>query len=430
MKVKKLRRFSVIFYWVVIIALLCLFFTNDFGLVDIRKTSIISAVGIDCEGEEVVVTAQMAIPKPSQSGESIEYTQIQGSGMTVADALNEINSKTGFYPKLLFCQLILIGESCRDKELFRILGCFYRKNYSELTAEVAMCKGKASDMLAMPTPTSDSTSTAIQNALGDELKKSAIVVSVDLKDIAVANFSKSRSCYMPYIEANVQGTSEKGGDGDNVGGDPPSGGGSQSSGGSSSGSQQSSGGGEGGGSSGGSSSGGAQGSGEPVEFTARRTAVFSDGKFAGILDERQSFALGILKNEINLAVMPCDAEDLHYSIGLKNTKGGISLAVKEGRPELTLSFEASAQIAGIRKIVDPKETVNDDILPAEVIEGAENEIKSRLSSLVDACVGWNGDVFGARELLYKYHPNFFEAFSKDLLERMKVSLNVKVKSIS
>ena len=141
-------KFSVIFYWLLIIALLGLFFTNDFGLVDIHKTAIISAVGVDTEDGEVLVTCEVAVPQPSQSGDNIKYTQIQGSGLTIADAMNEVNSKTGFYPKLQFCRLVLVGESCKDVQLFRLLGCFYRKNYSELTALVAMCKGKDSEMLS------------------------------------------------------------------------------------------------------------------------------------------------------------------------------------------------------------------------------------------------------------------------------------------
>ena len=111
-------KISVVVYWLAFLALTFLFFTNDFGLVDIHKTSIITAVGIDCPEDEVLVTAEIAVPQPSQSGENIKYTQVQGSGLTIADAMNEINAKTGFYPKLQFCKLILVGDSCADNKLF------------------------------------------------------------------------------------------------------------------------------------------------------------------------------------------------------------------------------------------------------------------------------------------------------------------------
>ena len=410
------------------LALLVMFFTNDFGLVDLSKTSVVVAVGVDVEDEEVMVTAQVAVPQPSQSGDNVKYVQVQGRGLTVADCLNEINSKTGFYPKLLFCKLILIGEECKDEELFRVLGCFYRRNYSELTALVAMCKGKAMDMLAMPATISQENSTAMQRALSEELKKSANVSSVSLKDIAESNYSVSRACYMPFIEANIEGTSEGGGDGDNVGGESGSSGG-QSQGGGSSGGE--SGGSSGGGGSGGSSGGeGGQGEQKKMEFTARQTAVFNDGKFVGLLDESSSFALNILKNEIRLAVVPCDAGDTHYTVGLKNADGGVKLKFEDATPKLTLSFNALAQIQGAKKVLDPDSVMFDDVVKPEVLKAAEDTIKQRFDELMELCVKTDSDILGVRTLLHKYNYKYYEAFKDKILSEMQVEYDVKIESLN
>lgn len=420
-------RLSVVVYWAIIIAMTVLFFTNDFGLVDIHKTSIIVAVGIDLEDDEVQVTAQLAVPQPSQSGDNVQYIEVQGSGITIADALNEINAKTGFYPKLLFCKLILVGESCRNENLFKVLSCFYRKNYSELTPLVAMCKGKASEMLSLPAAVSPETSTAMQRALADELKKSANVSSVNLKDIAYSHYSKSEACYMPYIEANVQGTSESGGNGDNVGGESGGQGGQGSQGGSGS-----SGGSGGGGEEGQSgSSGGEQGGeGRQMEFTARKTAAFSRGEFVGILDEQQSFALDIMQDGIRLAVIPFDSGGVHYTLGLKNTKADVKLKVNKGVPELTLKFGAKAQIQGKATVLRPESIINDDVIRPEVLKSAEEEIKLRLEQLIKTCAEGDCDLLGAKELLYKYNAKYFEAFNKDLLTRMKVKYDIKIVSVN
>lgn len=419
------RRFTVVIYWLVLLALLALYFTNDFGLVDIHKTSIITAVGIDVEEGEIQVTAQIAVPQPSQSGDKVQYTEVQGSGITVSDALNEINAKTGFYPKLLFCKLILIGESCQDEELFRILDCFYRKNYSELTALVASCKGKASEMLALPSALGDDMNTgAIARVLSEELEKSANVSAVNLKDIAFTNYSRSRACYMPYVEASKAGTSQNGGNGDSVGGEQLEGG-SQSG---------SSGGGSGGsgGSGGEEGSGGGQsdsGGGE-AEFTARKTAVFSEGKFSGILDERQSFALDIINNKIRLAVLPCEAEEKHYTLGLKNTKGGVSLKIEDGKPVVVLKFKAKAQIQGIEEKLDPEQSARDDFVPQPVLDGAADEIARRMDDLISAIREYDCDVLGLRELLFKYHYADFDKLSADLLSEMKVDYELKIESLN
>lgn len=413
----KLSRFSVVLYWLVLIALLGLFFTNDFGILDIHKTSIITCIGIDYDENagEVTVTAQLAVPKPSESGANVQYTDVQGNGLTVADALNEINAKTGFYPKLEFCKLIILGETCQKGELFKLVGCLYRKNYSELTALVAMCKGDASKIVSSPVPMTDVNSLSVQRVLNEELKKSANVSSVNLKEIALNQFSKSDSCYMPYVESNVNGTSAGGGGGDSVGGETPPEGGS------------------GGGGSSGSQGTGSEGGGEDgqsVEYTARKTAIFAHGKFVGILDDHQSFALDILKNDVRLAVVPCKAQDKSYTVGMKNADAGIKLKVNGGLPELTLSFKAKAQVQGATEKVDPKDTVCDDVVPKDILKSVEEEVKARLESLVKACVESDCDIFGAKELLYRYNYKYFDAFKNDLLKRMKVNYEINIKSVN
>ena len=397
-----IKKLSVFVYWAIIVILLGLFFTNDFGLVDIRKSSIIVAVGIDKEDDEVQVTAQLAVPQPSENGDSVQYTQVQGSGYTIADALNEINAKTGFYPQLLFCKLVLIGEECKEEELFKLLSCFYRRNFSELTALVAMCQGKASDMLALSSSINSETTESIKQVLSDELKKSANVSSVNLKEIAQSNFSVSKACYMPYIEANKPGTSAPGG-GDSVGGGQ-------------------------GGSSGGSASG--QQSGEEMEFTARKTAYFSEGKFKGFLNSEQSFALDVINNDIRLAVLPFVSDGEHYTLGLKNTKGAIKLKVKDGVPELTFTFKAKAQIQGVKKSVTPENSSNDDVVPPQVLKSAEEEMQKRFADLLKVSAESNCDILKVRELLHKYNHKYYDAFREDILSRVKVNYKIDIRSVN
>lgn len=420
---------SVVIYWLIFLALLGLYFTNDFGLVDIHKTAIITAVGIDVEEDEVQVTAEIAVPQPSQSGENIKYTQVQGSGITIADALNEINAKTGFYPKLQFCKLVLLGESSKDKQLFQLLACFYRKNFSELTALVAMCEGKAADFLALKSDTSDMTSEAIRKVLSDEIEKSANATPATLKDIAQLGYSKSAACFMPYVEANEPGTSENGGNGDNVGGE----GGNTGSNGSQGGGQGGNGSGSGGdGEAGAQQGGGSGGSGgeTPMQFNARKTAIFSEGEFKGILNEQQAFAFAVIENDIRLAVLPCDAEGVHYTLGMKNINCGVNLKVNDGVPVLTVKFSAKAQISGARKPIDPDKILLDDSIPDEVLSGAEDALLERFTDLITTCREQNCDLLGVKDLLYKYNTKYFEAFEGDILTRMDIKYEIKIESVA
>ena len=204
MKKFDLKRLAAIIYALAITAMAFLFFTNDFGLVDIRKTAVIIGAGIDLTEGGVSVTAQVAVPQPSENGENTVYIEVEGDGATVADALNVINKKTGFFPKLVFCKLLILGESCRDADIFEVLDYFYRDDYTQLTPVIAMCSGSAGELLASKMRFGNTATVSIERLLSDEAKKSANVSTVNLKMIGIDNFSQSAACYMPYIRARAQ----------------------------------------------------------------------------------------------------------------------------------------------------------------------------------------------------------------------------------
>lgn len=433
-KIKKLwQHLPNIVIFAILAVLLFFFFVNDFGLVDIHKTSVVVAVGIDADGDDLVVTAQIALPQPSENGENTSYTEVVGKGATVADALNEINSKTGFYPKLLFCRLIILGEDCKDKDLFEVLDYFYRNEYVQYSALVAFCSGKAGDLLSKPMPTSDTTTLSIQRILSEELKKSANVSTVNLKMIAQTHYSKSNACYMPYIESSSKGMSyggEQSGENFNIKPPQESGNGQQKGGADSNGSGGEQG---GGGSSKSSDSGGEQGgksgqsSGrEPNEFTCRKTAAFSGGKFVGVLTEEQAFALNLLKNQIRLAIVSAQSDGKDYAVGLKNNSGNIKFKMQKGVPVLSLNYKAKARIQGVTQAATPKQLAQNDIINGQIIEATKTSLTHAMQSFTDFCIKNDCDLLGAKDLLYKFNNVGYESLNDGFLNKMHVAYNIKI----
>ena len=90
-----------------------LFFSNDFGLIDIEKTAIIVALAVDYdkEAEMYEVTAQIAIPEATDQNTTNGNSLIDGKGRTIAEAIDEIGLRSGWYPKLSFCNLVVLGET-------------------------------------------------------------------------------------------------------------------------------------------------------------------------------------------------------------------------------------------------------------------------------------------------------------------------------
>lgn len=235
---------------------------------------------------------------------------------------------------------------------------------------------------------------------------------------------------MPYVQVSKPGTSQNGGNGDNVGGESPdgSGGGNGENGGGGG----SSGGGAGESGQSGSSGGDAGGAGQSgeVEFTARKTAYFSRGDFKGILDEQQSFALDVLKSELRVAVLPCNADDIHYTLGLKSVKSKIKLSVEKSVPQVKISVSAKAQIQGARVKVEPKKVIRDDVIPSYVLDSAKKVLVSRVSSLLAACRESDCDLLGLKDQLYKFHRKNYDELNAELLTRAEVTYDVKIESVT
>ncbi len=410
MKEKTFKRLIGILYAAVIIFLSVLFFTNDFGIVDLRKTSVIIGVGIDIDGDDLVLTAQLAVPQPAENGENTKFSTITGKGKTVACAINDVNVKTGFYPKLVFCKLVLLGESCFTRDTNTLLNYFFDNEYTGLTPKIAACSGKAGDMLSLKLPFGDSTTDFIERILSEEAQRSGNVSTADLNEFGQAYFTKSQAAYMPFIEFADEEEGNESGNGQSGGGQS----GGQSGGGDPSAS-------EGGGSGG--------GEGENIEFMCNRTAVFSDGVCKGILDEEEAFAFNLLNSKVRHAYTECGSGDERSVLGLRNCKGDIDLKVEKGIPTLTMSFKAIAKVMDDAKDQTSKKNA-DSRTPEEALKKGEKTITEQMQKLFKYCKEWQCDILGAKDLLYKKNYKYYDTFKDILYDKLEVKYEVKLKSIS
>lgn len=388
-----MQKLSRILFIVLIAAMLFLFFANDFGLVDIHKASIVVAMGIDVQDEGVSVTVQAAVPAPAQQGGSgAAYTQVTGEGASVADALDDINAKTGFYPKLAFCNLVLLGSSCTSRNIFDVLDYFYRGDYVPLTALVGLCSGGAEEALSQKPSDGGMSASAISRAMSEELRKSANACTVNLKMLAQCGGDVGGAAYMPYVQSS---------DGASSGGQ--AGTGSQSSGAESPSGEE----------------GGSAG------FTCLQTAAFSQGQFVGVLDEEQSFAFNLVKNPVRLAVVNAQCGGITYTLGLKNCRSSLSARVEGGAPVLKITFSARASVQSAEGAGVP----SGQLVPQEVLSAAEEVIGQRLNSLASFCTQSGCDLLGAGGLLFRHAYSDFASVKDNLLNSLKVEADISLASV-
>ena len=394
------KRYLNIIYFFILLALGFLFFTNDFGLVDLRKTSVVVGVALDMEEEEVVLTAQLAVPQPAENGENTKFNTVTGRGATVAEALNEVNVKTGFYPKLVFCKLILVGESCFNSDLSVLLDYFYRNEYTGLTLSVAACEGSAAELIGQQFPCGNSATDVIDKLLSAEAQASGNVATVTLKDIGEKMFSKSGGLCMPYLQNGV--LEEEGSEGS-------SGGGSE-------------------GGSGGGSGGGSQQC-EESELICNASAMFSDGYFKGLMTAEETFAYNLLFGSVRHAFFRSgEGEDLRV-FGLRGCKGKAELQFKKGEPVLTINFGATTKIQDGSNGFSPQKSKKTKVDDADLKKGSET-LCGMFKSLYETAQTAGCDLLGVRNMLYRKFYDKYEQYQKGIFDNLTVECSVNLKSVN
>lgn len=437
-------RNSVRYYLILAALVTFLFFTNDFGLIDIQKTAIVMAVGIDHEGPTFILTTQIAVPQSSDQGEQAQAVQIESRGETIADAFNQINAKTGWYPKLVFCNLVVLGEQMIKSNVFDALDFFLRDEYMSDKCLVAACEGTAKEILNTKTPIDPMSGVAAQKVLSDHAARVGTVASNTLREFAMGYFSYSKSGYLPVLKPEKQQESS----GENGGG-----GGEQQ--------QSSEGGGEKGaflentplpaaegeqnalkgdrpvpaaGGSGGSgpSAGGQAAGGKEEEkvFSASETALFYDGIYAGKLDQDETFAFSIVKNKLRLASYTPKSDGIPYTLIVKHNLPSLKFSVDDNsmaRLKIKLKVTAGLQDTSYGQSID--ELANAGKVPPKVFEAAKKDLEQKISQVFEKSRKSRCDVFNVLDRLQKFESDYFPAFREDILDRLIFSVDVTFESL-
>ena len=367
MRAKRLLRSFPMKLWIILAAIVAItFFSNDFGLVDIQKTAIILAAGIDRTADGFSLTAQIAVPKGSdRTTGGTSSVEIEGQGATVSDCISAIYTKTGWVPKLVFCDLVLLGEEAARANAFDALDFFLRNEYAPDSCLLAVCEGTAAETLKATSAIDDASSLALEKLFSDAAKKSGRVMTTTLREFAIGYYGRSESGYMPYVRMIDQNGAQGGsGSSGNTGG------------------------------SGGQSAAGGQ-SGQEMIFSAEQTAVFSQGRMTDVLTEAETFAFSLLKGNVYGGTLPSDG----ITLAVLRNDGSVSLA-EEPTLQATLSVDLKVRLAG-RDAPSSLENVAKDSVTEEELSAAESALRGAIGSLWERCAQSECDLFNLRRTLYR-----------------------------
>ena len=410
-------------YYALILALLSfLFFSGDLGMIDVQKTAIVMAVGVDRQDDTFIVTSQIAIPKPSKQGPSTQTVQIVSRGKTVADAFEEINAKTGWYPKLVFCRLILLGEKTVQTDVFEALDFFLLDEYLSDNCLIATCDTAAKELLNVSSLVDSSSALAMEKVLSPHAERVGLVLPATLRTFFIGYFGDSQSSYLPIIKTqpqqeqigenpseNSQGSQE------NQNGQSAQGGQSGGQGGASEQDSQ-------------SSQGNAQ-TDKPV-FSASETALFVRGKRVGTLTKDETFALGAAKAHLKLAAFSVGIDNAACTLNIKNNAVKRKLLVgQDGTATLRLQIKLTAGLLDYSKTQPLLQTKDAGDLPGGAFYSAERTLTAQLNTAFEKCKACGCDLFGVQEHLQKYNKKSYKKYKETALKSAVLDASVRFISL-
>ncbi len=387
------------------------FFSNDFGLIDVEKTSIITAIAIDKEDDgNYVVTAQIAVPEATDTNTENQKAQISGKGSTIGAAIKDFGDTSGWFPKLSFCNLILIGNGFSDSNVIKVLDYFAKTLRVQDSALVAMSEKKASELLEIASPLDNISSFALQKVLLKTRGFDRDVAATDIKTFCARHYSESRSAFMPLIKIVP---SSMGKSSDQQG---------NSSGGSST---------ETGKDTGSSGGGGGQEKNKNYLFDAKTTALFKDGVMVGQLDENNTLCYNALTSEFKGTTIPVD------DVETLNTKSNYLLTVMRAEPKMTLKATKDDIILNINLIlhcrVSDHNADNSDQalsenkpLPKPLREKAEKFFTDNINGIIETAKQTGCDVLKIKEKLYRFNHKQYSRYKDNFLDVLKTNVKVSV----
>lgn len=385
-------------------ALLFAFFSNDFGLVDIQKTAVILAAGIDKSGEGYELTAQISVPKGGEKAGGTASVELSGKGETVADCLMMMYADSGWIPKFDFCSLVLLGERAAREGAMPALNYFLHNEYMSDNCAVAVAEGSAGEMLKKTSAIDDTPSLAIHKLFSGAAEKTGAAVKNTLREFAVGTLGVSKSSFMPFIRTlpHESGTGSSDGSGSS----------------------------EGSGGSGGSGQSGSDGPGgekdAPVLFRAEETALFREGKLTGLLSAEETLAFNLVRGKVKAGILTVEGEDGEpVSLSIKRGGGSAKLS-EENVPRAKLSVRLKVLVSD-RTEEDFMAGSETNVATDEDERRAEELIASYIASLWETSKGSGCDLFLLARELYRKDPKAFEANVGLIPSGMGADIEVSVK---
>ena len=401
-------------------AIFIMFFSNDFGLIDIEKNAIITAVAIDKSiDNEYEVSAQIAVPEASNKNPENKKALITGKGSTVGAAIKKVGGISGWFPKLTFCNLIVIGQSLTEENIINVLDYFSKTLRIQNSALVLLAEDSGKDLLACTSPLDNISSFALQKILFKNPGFDVDIAPTDIKTFCTDYYSNTHSSFMPLVKTVEQSDSGQQNSGSSDTPSPSQTEQNPSSSSSSSSSPTSS-----------SSSSSGQSSANTL-FDATTTALFFKGMKVGELDTDSTLILNILTRNVSLTTYQLknvneNQYEEKYLITILRNYARMDMSATDSELKVSFILDIYCKIRDQNFPIPDLDYSDNSSLPSMVKEKMEEQLTARINGLLETIRQTKCDVLKIKQNLFRHHYGQYARYKDNYLEVMKTEVHVNV----
>ena len=379
------------------------YFTTDFSLINIEKTALIVALGIDKGENGYEVTAQIALPEVDNSQATNKESVISASGSTLYEAVTKIGGLTGWYPKLSFCNLIVIGENLLNENVMGLVDFFIRSYKVEDSAILCSAKGTAKELLLSSSPLDNISGLSLSKIFVRDYDGASRIMTTSIKQFSIGYYSKSGVGYMPMVKTIPTDESGLGGKtAEAVATSQPS-----------------------------SGSGGKNGNEQQlVIYDANTCILFNKGYKIESLNGDEALCFSMLHKHVTEAVFTIpsiddDGKIANISISVHKLKNSLTLKYNGNTPILCGDIKAWLKISDVNapESVNALSTLGN--LNNKVLHDAENFIKNNLLNTFKKTQLVDCDIFEVKNLLYRFQNKYYNRDKLTILSKTQVQFNIK-----
>lgn len=369
--IKVIKRYLKLSFLCTILLLL----TGCWNYSELEDQSIVSAIGIDTEGDNFIVSVEVvnaAKNSNSQSGGAVSDESAaviyETKAKTIREALNKMVLISPYRMYIGHMSLLVIGEETARKGIAELIDFFLRDIESRKTFALVIAKeAKAVEVLKILSP--------IENIMGNKIFASfesmnnyyGSISNLTFEEFITSLFTEGLESTIAAVE--IKGLVNKGASNENLTKPDPD-----------------------------------------TTVSIYGTGVFKDYKLIGYINEREAIYYSIIRGKIPTTVISFKCDDENYaSVIVDNIKTSLEVKPDKDIPKVEIEISGSAALTEINCDIDIKKHEN----ITKLHRMANRKLEKDIAEVIDKIRQLNVDVFGFGEQLYRNEYQYWKSKKKN-----------------